>query len=231
MRCSLAIAPLVLFALVLAGLPGVAGTAEASVEVSQACVAAAVKAVQKRYEAVADLRARFVQNSQSIALGPGETTTSGTVLFAKPGRMRWSYEKPVRSLVVSDGETLWIYDPELKEAQKLPVGDGYLGGAAIQFLLGQGEMERDFAISGRSCSEHSADLELIPRHDATYEKLRIVANPATGDLLQTTIVDLFGNVTVVSFSDIEVDTRPEAAAFRFEPGSDDRVIDLAPEAP
>ena len=53
---------------------------------------------------------------------------AGAVEFAKPGKMRWSYEAPEPSLVVSDGETLWIYDPtrdEVAEAagrRGLPLG-------------------------------------------------------------------------------------------------------------
>jgi len=68
----------------------------------------------------------------SMATLPGEETlTRGRVVFAKPGRMRWVYESPEPSLVVSDGETLWIYDPAAREAQRLPVTQGYLTGAAL----------------------------------------------------------------------------------------------------
>ena len=88
--------------------------------------------IQRRYEAVRDLSADFVQTTRSVALGgPGSAATShGTVVFAKPGKMRWAYDDPEPSLVVSDGHWLWIYDPAHQEVQKLagrrrlPVGSG-----------------------------------------------------------------------------------------------------------
>ena len=217
-------------ALVLVALPA---AAEEAVPLDP-CVEAAATAVQRRYETVRDLRADFVQRSQAVALGPGgagQSEASGRVVIAKPGKMRWIYEKPEPSLVVSDGTTLWIYDPAFREAQKLPVTGEYLSGATVQFLLGAGRMQRDFRVTAVSCSERQAVLELIPREDATYERLRIRTNPASGDIEQTTIVDLLGNVTEVEFSNLEVNQDPDPGLFEFEPGADVRVIELAPEQP
>ena len=92
----------------------------------EACIESTVAAIQRRYGAVRDLRSRFVQETRSVALGgPGAVSvSSGTVTFAKPGRMRWSYEAPEESLVVSDGRWLWIYDPANREAQRFAVSDG-----------------------------------------------------------------------------------------------------------
>lgn len=194
------------------------------------CTDAAVAAIQGRYEAVRDLRARFVQTSRSVALGAGSrasSTSRGEVVFAKPGRMRWAYEEPEPSLVVSDGTVLWLYDPVRREAQRLPVGDGYLSGAGIQFLLGEGDMRRDFRVSALSCAETSVLLELLPRRDASYERLRVEADPRTGELTRTIVFDLFGNETEVAFSDVRANSDPPAGLFRFEPPQGVDVIDLA----
>jgi outer membrane lipoprotein carrier protein len=152
---------------------------------------------------------------------------------AKPARMRWSYESPEPSLVVSDGETLWIYDPGFREAQRLPVEQGFLSGAAVQFLLGQGDMRREFAISQiGACAPDRLQLELVPREPASYEKLRVVANPRTGDLAETEVHDLLGNVTAVAFSELEFNRDPAAATFRFDPPEGVTVVDLSqPIAP
>jgi outer membrane lipoprotein carrier protein len=193
-----------------------------------ACVKRAVEAIQRRYEAVRDLSADFVQTSRSVALGgPGSAATShGTVVFAKPGKMRWAYDAPEPSLVVSDGHWLWIYDPAHQEVQKLRVGDGFLSGAAIQFLLGEGRIERDFAVSADVCSEAKVELVLVPRRDATYEKLRVRSDPATGELLETTVVDLLGNVTQVAFSHTRTNLHPADALFSFPATPGVRVIEL-----
>jgi len=197
-----------------------------------ACVTRAVAAIQRRYEAVRDLSADFVQTSRSVALGgPGSAATShGTVVFAKPGKMRWAYDDPEPSLVVSDGHWLWIYDPAHQEVQKLAVGDGFLSGAAIQFLLGEGKLERDFKVTAEACSDAKVELVLVPRRDATYEKLRVRSDPASGELLETTVIDLLGNVTQVAFSHTRTNLHPADALFSFPAKPGVRVIELEPGA-
>jgi outer membrane lipoprotein-sorting protein len=196
-------------------------------------VRAAVEEIQRRYEAIDDLRASFVQTTRSVALGASGplATSRGRVVFAKPGKMRWSYSEPEESLVVSDGRWLWLYDPLNREAQKLAVGDGYLSGAAVQFLLGEGEILRDFHVTAESCDETQARLVLIPRRPTSYERLRVRADRASGDLLETEIVDLLGNVIRVAFEGIEVNLNPAPELFRFVAPAGVAVIELDAPGP
>jgi outer membrane lipoprotein carrier protein len=189
---------------------------------AESCLEQAITAVQRRYESIRDLSARFTQTTHSVALGGSTsalaTSAAGTVIFAKPGKMRWSYEQPEPSLVVSDGETLWLYDPAHREAQKLRVQGGeYLSGAAIQFLVGEGEIRSEFRVTAQSCVAGDALLELVPLRAASYEKLRIRTDPRTGEIVETTVIDLLGNVTEVAFADIRTNDDPPHAVFRFEP--------------
>jgi outer membrane lipoprotein carrier protein len=199
-------------------------------EATEACITRAVEAIQKRYEAVRDLSADFVQTTRSVALGEaGPVATSrGSVVFAKPGKMRWAYQEPEPSLVVSDGRWLWIYDPAHQEVQKLPVGEGFLSGAAIQFLLGDGEIRRDFRVTAQTCSDAKVELVLVPRRDASYEKLQVKSDPATGELLETTVTDLLGNVTRIAFSAMRANLSPADEQFRFQAPAGVRVIELEP---
>jgi outer membrane lipoprotein carrier protein len=195
-----------------------------------ACITQAVERIQRRYESVRDLSADFEQTSRQVALGAagGEARARGRVVFAKPGKMRWSYDEPEPSVVVSDGHWLWIYDPAHREVQKLPVGEGFLSGAAIQFLLGEGRIQRDFQVSALACSRERVELELVPREPASYEKLRVRSDPASGELLETTVVDLLGNVSQVAFHGMRTNLSPGDEVFRFEAEPGVRVIELPP---
>jgi outer membrane lipoprotein carrier protein len=198
------------------------------------CRSGAIAAIQRRYESVRDLRARFTQTTRPASLGgrpAPETRSSGQLAMAKPSRIRWSYEEPEPSLVVSDGKTLWIYDPEFGEAQRLPVDGGFLSGAALQFLLGRGEIERDFEVKALACDASQVELEMKPRESTSYEKLVLTANPRSGDVSGTRIVDLLGNVTSVEFSKLEVNVNPPPELFRFDPPEGVRVIDLEKPTP
>jgi len=213
--------------LLLAAAPADADSVEP--EVSE-CVRAAVGAVQTRYEAMHDLRARFEQISRPAAFGQAAAPqrSSGIVVFAKPGKMRWSYREPEESLVVSDGHWLWIYDPQAREAQKLPVDGGAFSGAAIQFLLGEGDVLRDFRVSAEACGPDEARLVLVPRAPAPYERLKIVADPRSGDVLETEVADLLGNVTHVAFRDLEMNVDPGPELFRFEAPPGVELIEIEP---
>lgn len=196
-----------------------------------ACAAAVAERVQHRYDAVRDLRAHFTQRTASVALGsaPGAVLeSSGEVVFAKPGRMRWSYREPAPSLVVSDGQTLWIHDPEAREVQVLPLGPGFLSGAALQFLLGGGRLGDEFTIAARGCGRPEVELLLTPRRDATYERLELRADAKSGDVRSTVVVDLLGNRTEIELSDVRANTGPRDGLFHFEPPEGTRVITVPP---
>jgi outer membrane lipoprotein carrier protein len=198
------------------------------------CAGEAVARVQARYDGVASLRARFTQTTRNVAFGgesgPESEPASGRVEFAKPGRMRFEYEKPEPSLVVSDGKTLWIFDPVAKEVQVLPVDKGFLSAAAIQFLLGQGRLAESFDIAARECSPDRALLELRPKAEASYERLELQVERASGWIRETTVFDLLGNRTHIVFEGIETGGAPDEARFRFEPPEGVRVLKLE-EAP
>jgi len=193
----------------------------------EACAARTASRVQKRYEGVRDLEANFTQTTKPAGAVPSAPThAKGRLVFAKPGKMRWSYEEPEPSVVVSDGTTLWIYDPAFQEVQRLPVGEGLLSGAAIQFLLGDGDIFRAFEVKALRCSEASVELELTPKEPASYERLGIVVDPRSGDLEHTRLVDLLGTVIDVDLSQVEVNQGPPPETFRFEPPPGVKVTDL-----
>ena len=191
--------------------------------------------VQQRYEAVKDLSARFEQTTRVASLhGAGHdapSESSGEVVFEKPGKMRWSYEKPNPSLVVSDGDVAWVYDPASHEAQRMHAGQSLLTGGAMQFLLGHGDLRQSFVVHARSCEGTSIALDLTPKEPASYEKLEIVVDRESGEVEETTVSDLVGNVTRVVFHNVRTNQGVAESRFRFTPPEGVRVIDLQPAQP
>ena len=203
-------------------------------EADLTCAETIALRVQHHYRSIRDLQADFVQTTQVATLGPMDDSeamrSAGTVVFAKPGRMRWSYREPEESLVVTDGESLWTFDAQLREAQHVAVGAGFLSGAAIQFLLGEGDILASFRVTSPDCAGQPVTLGLEPHEPATYERLVAEVDPATGRVAATEVTDLFGSVTRVAFQNVRTNTDPDEALFRFEPPEGVRVIE-APGAP
>ncbi len=193
------------------------------------CALAITARVQEHYDSVRDLRGRFEQTTERAALGgaPQDALTArGEVVFAKPGKMRWRYEAPEPSLDVSDGATLWVYDEAAREVQKVPLVEGYLSAAGLQFLLGTGRLVDAFTIQAEGCDQPVVTLALKPKQAAAYESLALRVDRGNAVVVETAVLDLFGNRTRVSFSDLRENTRVDAKQFRFEPPKDVRVIEV-----
>ena len=71
--------------------------------------------------------------------------SSGTFAFARPGKFRWSYDKPFEQLVVGDGAKVWVYDKDLNQVIVRPL-DAALGATPAALLAGDNALERNFTL-------------------------------------------------------------------------------------
>src|SRR5438046_594769 len=130
-----------MFALVLAA--AVAATPPAPAA-GRLPIPAVVEHMQKNYDRAQDFQARFSQKYTNIAFGRTKVST-GEVTFKKPGRMRWDYDQPEKKMFLSDGQRLWLYEPDDKQAFKQELKQSQLP-AALSFLLGKGRLEDEFEV-------------------------------------------------------------------------------------
>jgi len=189
------------------------------------------KLIQTRYESIRDIYANFEQTNQSVSFAGQPLMTPepkrGQVIFAKPGKMRWTYVFPEPSVVVSDGRILWIHDVEGKSITRFEVTAGFLSGAALQFLLGDGQILETFEVEATACEAGQITLDLTPRAPATYERLGLVADRDSGDIVATSVLDLFGNLTEIRFSETVINRDPKPETFTLEIPDGVEVIDYA----
>ena len=188
--------------------------------------------VQAWADATSGIEARFEQTTQAVALGGGApplaTKSKGRVFFAKPGRMRWNYEEPEPSQLVSNAGELWIYDEAAGEVQHLEATSDYLNGAALQFLMGSGKLLVNFEVRARDCESDPVELILVPRGEATYERLGLRVKNRSGEVVETTLEDLLGNRTRIQFFELRSDRQPSAALFDFKAPEGVEVIEIRP---
>jgi outer membrane lipoprotein carrier protein len=193
-------------------------------------IGAVVERVQRRYDGAADFRARFTQTLTSVAMGR-KTNSAGTVMFKKPGRMRWDYEKPERATYVSDGGLLWLYEPDDHQAFKQSLKTSQLP-AALAFLTGKGKLSAEFDISpGDKATYGMAGdyrLTLVPKvAEPQVKSILFVVDPRTFDVRESVITDGQGNLNDLTFADIRMGTHLSDTEFHFSPPAGVRVIDTA----
>jgi len=63
------------------------------------------------------LDGRFTQQVFD-ANGRKKESSSGRVAMSAPRYFRWEYAKPFEQLIVADGKSIWVYDPDLQQVTK-----------------------------------------------------------------------------------------------------------------
>jgi outer membrane lipoprotein carrier protein len=148
--------------------------------------------------------------------------TSGTMTFARPGRIRWAYEKPYEQLIVGDGNKLWVYDKDLNQVTVKAMGQA-IGGSPAALLAGSNDIEKDFRISGSGMKDGLDWLEAIPRSgESTFQKVRMGFGKSGLEAME--LVDGFGQLTLVRFSGIERNPKLSPELFQFVPPKGADVI-------
>lgn len=177
---------------------------------------AALRRLQERYEATRTLTADFRQAVESPTLA-GVLESRGTVAFEKPNRMRWDYAAPDRQLIVGDGETLWIYQPEERQVVRAPLREAFQASTPVTFLAGLGRVERDFAAALEREDAQRWVLRLVPRHDQGLGTLLLTVRKADASVEEARITDPLGTTTRIAFSNERRNAPLDPALFRFTP--------------
>jgi outer membrane lipoprotein carrier protein len=179
-----------------------------------------VKKLEKRYETMKDFRADFQQETRLASINRIEKG-AGSIKFKKPGKMLWEYTAPQAQKIILDGKNLWLYLPEDRQVMKnnfstIPqhiVVDLFRGKIVIQ-----DKFTVSFAPPQPDSSSREIALELVPRvFDPTVKKLVLWVDPEKFHILRTSLEDDFGTRTVLSFSNIAIDTNIADATFAFSP--------------
>lgn len=184
-----------------------------------------VARVQKYYDATHDLRAKFDQQIGAVGRAPQQA--SGEVWLKKPGKMRWDYVTPEKKLMVSDGSTLWVYEPEDEQAYKQTLSGNALP-AQVSFLLGQGKLAKEFdasltKVDGLGPGEVA--IKLVPKvGTAAYRYVVFVVDAKSGQVQRTIIYDQQGGTNTLRFSDVRQNQGIPDAKFKFSPPKGTHIL-------
>jgi outer membrane lipoprotein carrier protein len=174
--------------------------------------AALIHKVDDHYNHLSSLRAHYVERYTGMGMDRSE---SGTLLLKKPGRMRWSYDKPVGKVFVLDGKFAWFYTPGDTQAQKVPAKELDDLRSPLRFLLGHTQLGKE--LDNLTVTPDGADFRItgVPKGMAQRVKLLTLGVTAAGVIQQMRIEELEGSVTEFTFSGIEENVPVKADDFVF----------------
>jgi outer membrane lipoprotein carrier protein len=163
--------------------------------------------------------------TQTVIAKSGRKPQQSAGIFAlqRPGKFRWSYEKPYKQLLVSDGIKLWSYDPELNQVAVKKLGSAF-GSSPAALLAGQ-DLDKHFELKEGLAADGLEFGEATPKGgDASFERIKI--GFAANRPVSMEIHDSFGQVTVLRFTRFEANPALPAGLFQFvAPAGADVVSD------
>ena len=152
--------------------------------------------------------------TQTVIAKSGRKPQESAGIFAlqRPGKFRWSYEKPYKQLLVSDGSKLWSYDPDLNQVAVKKLGTAF--GSSPAALLAGKDLDKHFELKEGTAADGIEFVEATPKGgDASFERVKI--GFAANQPVSMEIHDSFGQVTVLRFTGFEANPALPAALFRF----------------
>jgi len=177
-----------------------------------------VSKLQQKYETIGTIEADFVQEAASKAMKRSDTS-EGRVYFKKPGRMRWEYKKPLEDLIVSNGKTIWVYQPDLAQAIEKPFDAG-ASGLATDFLSGIGDLKKNF----KAKVADGNTITLVPKDPGESIRKITLALDSDGLVRKTTIDDAFGNETSITFKNMKTNVEIKDSLFEFKPSKGVTIV-------
>ena len=172
--------------------------------------------VEARYTR-AGFKARFQLTSTLKAMQITDEA-AGRLLVKYPGKMRWEYETPSPMLFVSDGQSLWMYQPEENQVT-VGLASEVLGGRqGASFLSDIRLLRQAFRISlDPDGSEEVIRLKLLPEGEAyDIAEIYLKIRRDTYDIVEVVTINLYEDHTRIQLLDFDFNAVLPDRLFRFE---------------
>lgn len=181
-------------------------------------------ALQAKYDRIKDFSADFIQQYESGVL-KRKLTERGKLQVKKPGKMRWDYSAPDKKVFVSDGQKIYLWVPADNQVTVSPVPKQDEATTAVLFLVGKGDLTRDFKVSFAAkpgpAGTHALRLDpKLPERD--YDWLEMVVDAASLQIRSLTAADRQGGQSTFTLSNFKenIGLADKTFAFSIPRGAD-----------
>ncbi|HSW13088.1 MAG TPA: outer membrane lipoprotein chaperone LolA [Solimonas sp.] len=181
------------------------------------------QATLKRFvDGVQTLSADFAQ-LQTDEDGKLTGSSSGTMALSRPGRFRWTYEKPYSQLMVCDGRKIWLYDPDLAQVT-VRSAEQALSGTPAALLSQKALLSDAFTLKDGGREGGAQIVKLLPKsQDGDFKSIELWL--AAGVPQRMRFHDQLGGSTDIRFSAIKSNLRLDDTQFRFTPPKGVEVVE------
>lgn len=178
-------------------------------------------------------RSQFTQVVTSPAKtdqAPRRKTSSGTFEFQRPQQFKFAYLKPFVQTMVSDGQSLWLYDADLNQVTVRKQSQA-LGQTPAAFIASTGDLkvlQAEFNLLAEPDAEGLQWVKATPKQsEGAVQTIRVglkVQAQVIPVLSVLEIVDGLGQTSRLSFQNFEVNAKLATETFQFKTPAGAQVI-------
>ncbi|MBF0588545.1 MAG: outer membrane lipoprotein chaperone LolA [Magnetococcales bacterium] len=182
--------------------------------------------LQRFVDQLKTLEAEFVSTVIQSAEGSEPEQGHGHFFASRPNRFRWDYETPFKQLLLSDGEWMWFYEPDLKQVTRTSAKT--LAKTPAAFLISGGNIKKSFHWKViRDSVWGVPTVQLKPREEGRFREIDITLHPAKEELVNLSVEDQLGNRSRFVFGKQKRNHKLPADKFVFKPPPDVDVVEEA----
>lgn len=159
---------------------------------------------------ITSLSAQFEQQVTD-ANGFPVQNSSGLFQVAQPNNMRWIVTYPMPQQMISDGTTLWLYDPDLDQVIVQPFDAKLQSTPAVLFSGELDELDRAYQI--KQSTPGVFDLAPV-RADSLFQALQISFSDGVPQSIVLT--DGLGQTTYINFKEVDINPVLASGLFKFD---------------
>ena len=180
--------------------------------------------LQKMYEGAKDFSASFTQTYRSVHGGMTSEST-GRIMFAKPGKVRWEYAKPRERVFVANGTNLWIFTPEDNQVMESKKFAQTQLTVALAFLYGKGRLEEEFSAKVVKAYDSGWTIKLVPKKEMPQlTAMFLDVSNASYLVTAVEVEDALGNRNRFAFEKPSVNVGLKEDLFTFKPPKDAEIV-------
>ena len=162
--------------------------------------------VEKYFNGLGTLQARFVQNN------PNGSIVQGTLYVRRPGRMRFEYDAPSELKIVADGTQVTLWDPATRDFGQWPIG-----WTAASFLV-KDPLQLSGDLTVEATERRDGQLFLTVVQTRRPQEGKVIVRFAEGPLALRgwSIVDSRGNKVDVTLIDLKTGLQLADSLFKYD---------------
>ena len=138
---------------------------------------------------------------------------SGTFSFKKPNLFKWNYITPFKSQIISDGDLLYLYDPDLKQVVISPLDK--LGGVSPAMLLVSEEISNAFNVIYLKSLDSKDWFQAVPKDKSQTTFKSVLIHFEKNTINEMRVLDNFEQTTNILFKNLQINKKVDDASFLF----------------